>query len=546
MHWRRFSTGSPGWMGRFTGVILLCALLVVSCKATIAPRASSSDPDRIILGTTAKIRTLDPADSYEILSGNLLYNLGDRLYTTEPESSALVPQLATALPNISDDGLTYTIPLREGVRFHDGEAFDAAAMAFSLNRFIQNQGSPSSLLAKQVDEIEATGEFELTIRLKSPFAAFPSILAFPGLSAVSPAAYEIGEGKFKSTEFVGTGPYKLAAYDGGDRLTLEANPDYWGDAPQNKGIDLQIYASSATLFSAIKTGAVDVAYQNLDPNQVKALQAEAAQGALQVIENEGLGIHYLSVNVLSKPLDQPQVRQALAAVIDRSLLSDRVFQGQVEPLYSLVPRAVAGSKPVFEAMDGQADQAKALLAEAGYTEATPLTLDFWYRSNINSNVQAANTIKAIADQSLPGILTLNLQGVESATAYENLDKGAYPIFMLDWTPDYLDADSYLQPFMDCEAGSATEGCQSGESHYQGSFYYNERVNQLLDQQRKTSDPAARQTLLTELQDILAQDVPFIPLWENKDYLFAQSNIQGAALLPTSQVPFKALKKSAAE
>jgi len=525
--------------------MILCALLVVSCKATTTPQATG-DPDRIILGTTAKIRTLDPADSYEILSGNLLYNLGDRLYTTEPNNPELIPQLATALPTVSEDGLTYTIPLREGVTFHDGETFDAAAMAFSLNRFIENGGGPSTLLANQVESIEATGDYELTIQLQAPFAAFSSLLAFPGLSAVSPAAYEIGEGKFKSTEFVGTGPYRLTAYDGGDTLKLDANDAYWGDAPENQGIDLQIYASSATLFNAIKTGAVDVAYQNLDPNQVKSLQEAADEGDLQVVENEGLGIHYLSVNVESEQLAQPEVRQALAAVIDRQLLSDRVFQGQVEPLYSLVPGTVEGAQPVFEELDGNAEKAKELLAQAGYDEGNPLQLDFWYRSNINSNVQAANTIKAIADQSLPGILELNLEGVESATAYENLDKGAYPIFMLDWTPDYLDADSYLQPFMDCEEGSVETGCTAGESHYQGSFYYNEDVNQLLDEQRTTADAAARQVLLTELQETLVKDVPFIPLWSNKDYLFAQGYVEGAAVLPTSQVPFKTLKKTVAE
>lgn len=541
MHWRRFSTGSAGWMGRFVGVVILCAMLVVSCKATVTPQASG-DPDRIVMGTTAKIRTLDPADSYEILSGNLLYNLGDRLYTTEPDSPELIPQLATALPSISEDGLTYTIPLREGVSFHDGEAFNAEAMAFSLNRFMQNGGSPSSLLSNQVESIAASGDYELTIQLKAPFAAFPAILAFPGMSAVSPAAYEIGEGKFNSTDFIGTGPYKLAAYDGGDTLKLDANPDYWGDAPANQGIDLQIYASSATLFNAIQTGAVDLAYQNLDPNQVKSLQEASGRGDLQVVESEGLGIHYLSVNVESEPLDKPEVRRALAAVIDRQLLSDRVFQGQVEPLYSLVPATVEGSKPVFEGTDGDVDQAKAWLAQAGYDEANPLTLDFWYRSNINSNVQAANTIKAIADQALPGILLLNLQGVESATAYENLDKGAYPIFMLDWTPDYLDADSYLKPFMDCEEGSVEGGCTAGESSYQGSFYFNAEVNELLDQQRTVTDAAERDKILAALQDILATDVPFIPLWANKDYLFAQRYVEGAALLPTSQVPFRTLKK----
>ncbi len=541
-YWRRFSTGSSGWIGRFIGLTLLCAMLTVGCQAPNGggtAGSSGGDPNRITLGTTAKVRTLDPADSYEILSGNLLYNLGDRLYTTEPGSSELIPQLATAAPTISDDGLTYTIPLREGVVFHDGAAFDAKAMEFSLNRFLENGGDPASLLGNLVESVSATGEFELTITLQKPFAAFPSILAFPGLCAVSPQAYEIGTGKFKPQEFVGTGPYQLAQYNN-DTIKLNANPSYWGDAPANEGVDIQIFASSSNLFNAVKTGAVDAAYQSLDPNQVKTLQESAA---IQTVESEGLGIHYLSVNVLSEPLDQPEVRQALSTMIDRKLLSDRVFQGQVEPIYSLVPAGVEGAKAVFDKDNGDAAVAKALLEQAGFSESNPLQLDFWYRSNIASNVQAANTIKAIADQTLPGLVELNLQGVESATAYANLDKGAYPIFMLDWTPDYLDADSYLQPFMDCDEGSASEGCKAGESAYQGSFYYNDRVNELIDQQRTVTDPAERRTLLTELQDILGKDVPFIPLWASKEYLFVQGNVQGAAVLPTSQIPFKDMNKS---
>lgn len=533
--------GSSGWLGRFLGLTLLCAMLTVGCQAPNGGNnagSSSGDPNRITLGTTAKARTLDPADSYEILSGNLLYNLGDRLYTTDSGSPELIPQLATAAPTISDDGLTYTIPLREGVVFHDGAAFDAKAMEFSLNRFLQNGGDPASLLGNLVESVSATGEFELTITLQKPFAAFPSILAFPGLCAVSPQAYEIGTGKFKPQEFVGTGPYQLAQYTN-DTIKLNANPSYWGDAPANEGVDIQIFASSSNLFNAVKTGAVDAAYQSLDPNQVKTLQES---DAIQTVESEGLGIHYLSVNVLSEPLDKPEVRQALSTMIDRKLLSDRVFQGQVEPIYSLVPAGVEGAKAVFEKDNGDADAAKALLEKAGFSESNPLELDFWYRSNIASNVQAANTIKAIADQTLPGIVTLNLQGVESATAYANLDKGAYPIFMLDWTPDYLDADSYLQPFMDCDEGSASEGCKAGESAYQGSFYYNDRANELIDQQRTVTDAAERQTILTELQDILGKDVPFIPLWASKEYLFVQSNVQGAAVLPTSQIPFKDMNK----
>jgi peptide/nickel transport system substrate-binding protein len=528
---------------QFLGLFLSCWLLVVACQSSTpqsnAPSPSSgTETGRIVLGTTGKVRTLDPADAYEILSGNLLYNLGDRLYTNQPGTTTLEPQLATALPTVSEAGLVYTIPLRQGVKFHDGTAFNAEAMAFSLQRFLDNGGQPSFLLTNIVESVKATAENELTITLKSPFSAFPSLLAFTGLCALSPTAYGKDPKAFQPDRFVGTGPYQLTEL-GADSVRLTAFPDYWGEKPTNEGIDIQIFSSPANLFSAIETGTVDVAYQRLDPDQIRKLQQEADQGKLQAIAGSGNGIHYLSVNVLSKPLDQVEVRQALAALIDRKLLTERVFQGQTQPLYSLIPPSLAESIPVLEQTygDGNAEKALELLKKAGFSAENPLKLDFWYRSNLNTNVLASSTIKATVDERLQGVLSLNLQGVESATAYENLDKGAYPIFMLDWSPDFLDPDNYIEPFMACEKGSATQGCESGASHAQGSFYYSDRANQLITQQRKEQDPKAREKIFADLQKILAEDVPFIPLWSNKEFLFAQNTIQGAAIEPTQQVAF---------
>ncbi|HEY9824838.1 MAG TPA: ABC transporter substrate-binding protein, partial [Stenomitos sp.] len=193
---------------RVGSLFWLCVVLTTACGRSTPPPGGGTGSDRVVIGTTSKYRTLDPADAYEVFSGNLLYNLGDRLYDYETGTGKLKPKLATALPKVSGDGLTYTIELRKGVKFHDGTAFDAKAMAFSLQRFIENGGNPSGLLADPVKKIEATAPYELTITLKKPFVGFPNLLAFSGLVAVSPKAYKKGPGQFLPNEFVGTGPYK--------------------------------------------------------------------------------------------------------------------------------------------------------------------------------------------------------------------------------------------------------------------------------------------------------------------------------------------------
>ncbi|XGV95302.1 MAG: ABC transporter substrate-binding protein [Leptolyngbya sp. BL-A-14] len=523
----------------------LCCLLAVSCqRSTPDSQASGTSSGRITLGTTSTINTLDPADAYGTFPGSLLYNLSDRLYTYKLGTTALEPQLATALPTVSTNGLLYTVPLRKGVLFHDGTPFNAKAMAFSLQRFIQNGGSPSFLLSDLVDTIEPTAEYELAIKLKKPFAAFPSLLAFSGACAVSPKAYEIKPGAFKPEILIGTGPYKLVKF-GTDLIRLDAFDQYWGSKPANKGLDIQFFSSPANLYNAFRTGAVDVAYQSLAIDHIRNLQQGVATAGWQIIEKAGSGIDYLTLNLKSPPLDQLEVRQAIAAIIDRPLLQDRIFQGQIDPLYSLIPTTLDEQTPVFKASygDSNVSKATAFLTKAGYSTAKPLKVEFWYRSNLTNDQLAAITLKAAAKKRLGGLMQIDLKSIESTTAYKNLDKGVYPMFLLDWTPDFLDADNYIQPFLECAKGSVAEGCTDGSSFLQGSFYYSDRANQLIDQSRKAQNPETRKQLFIALQALLAQDVPFIPLWQNKDYLVAQKWIQGASLEVTQKVPFWTLRKT---
>lgn len=523
----------------------LCCLLVVSCQRSLPElRSPTTSSDRITVGTTSTINTLDPADAYGTFPSSLLYNLSDRLYTYKLGTTVLEPQLATALPIVSANGLTYTVPLRQGVVFHDGSPFDAKAMAFSLQRFIKNGGAPSFLLSDLVKIVAPTATYELTITLKKPFAAFPSLLAFSGACAVSPQAYEIKAGSFKPESLVGTGPYKVVKY-GTDLLRLDAFDQYWGQKPVNQGLDIQFFSSPANLYNAFRTGAVDVAYQSLALDQIRNLQQGAPSTGWQIIEQSGSGINYLTLNLKSPPLDRLEVRQAIAAILDRPLLQDRIFQGQIEPLYSLIPNTLAEQKPVFKEQYGDSDIAKAtaFLTKAGYSVTKPLMIEFWYRSNLINDQLAAITLRAAAKKRLGGLMQIDLKSIESTTAYKNLDKGVYPLFLLDWTPDFLDADNYIQPFMECAKGSATEGCTDGSSFLQGSFYYSDRANQLIDQSRKTQNPATRKQLFNALQDLLVQDVPFIPLWQSKDYLFTQKWIRGASLEVTQKVPFWTLRKA---
>ncbi len=550
MTWLSLSLRRWSGMKKFLTLFCICLLLVVSCARSTQTSNSASSigsssigDGRITIGTTAKPRTLDPADAYELSSLGLVFNMSDRLYNYEPGSTEIKPQLATALPKVSSDGLTYTIPIRKGVVFHDGTPFNAQAMEFSIQRFIENKGKPSFLLSDTISSVKATGDEELTIKIKKPFAAFPSLLAFSGVCAISPKAYEIGPGKFKPDIFVGTGPYKLAKY-GTDSLRFDVFDQYWGEKPANKGINLQIQTSPVNLYNAFQTGTVDVIYQSLQPDQIRKLQENAQKGELQAINAKSSVVSYMVLNRNQKPLDKLEVRSAIAFLINRPLIMERALYGQADPLYSMIPNTFNVSLPLFKDKygDGKFDQAKQLLTAAGFSKENPAKVQIWFPTSSPTRTLAAQTIKALADTKLDGILQFEVQNVEPATFFEKVPKGLYPAALLDWYPDFLDPDNYVQPFLGCQKGSVEKGCEEGGSQSQGSFYYSEAMNKLIDQQRQEQNPAARQKIFAEIQSQVVNDLPYIPLWQNKDFVFAQKGVNNVKLDPTQNLIYKNIKK----
>jgi peptide/nickel transport system substrate-binding protein len=524
----------------------LIGILLVGLLFACHPQIKSNQPrvpDRITIGTTSSIRTLDPADAYDLISGNILFNTTDRLYTYKSGTTELIPQLATDFPKISTDGLTYRIPIRTGVKFHDRTDFNASAMAFSLNRFMELGGAPSSLLTDVVDSIKASSPTELVIKLKQRSQFFPKLLAFTGTAAISPKAY--GK-KFKPDQIVGTGAYRVAEFVEGSILRLDAFQEYWGKKPENDGIDLQFLSSNANLLNSFKTGGVDVAWQTLSPTQIHNLEVNASKNGWTVASNQGSVILYMVLNVQQPPLDDVRVRQAIAAAINRPLLTERVFQNQRIPIYSLVPKTLSDYKPVFQTLygdGGNGELARKLLTAAGYSDANPAQVTFWYAPKYAGNGDLVlSTIKAAIARDVGKILQIKLEKVDTTTAYAYLDQGVYPTFFLDWVPDIFDPDNFLQPFLTCDRGNA-KGCIKGRSQYQGAFYFNPDMNQLMAQERIEQDLTKRSLLFTKIQEILARDVPFIPLWQNKEYAFARSGIKGVKVEPTQQLAYSTISRS---
>ena len=515
---------------RQTWLLLLAGFLGLSAVAC----APSRSPDHLVVGTKGAITSLDPAKAYQTRALQLIRALGEPLYALS-ETGELVPRLAAAPPQVSADGLRVNLLLRDGVRFHDGSLFDAEAMAFSLKRFRDGGGNLSSLL-NDVASIRVVGPLELELGLRSPYAPFRNLLSFAGLTPVPASAYEpcptgaaSDENKkdelcLPADSFVGTGPYRLSSRRAdGTQHRLERFDGYWGEPARSARLDLVSLENSTALFGALKTGEVDVLLSSsLEAEHQLELEKGATAGRFATASSPPQTIEVLALATNRPPLDQVVVRQALAHALPRSLLSERASQGLNTPLRSLIPDFFPAAQAAWPELD--IDQARQLLTTAGYCQGNPLEFDFTYRSNVPTDGLLALTWQEFLAKHLGDCLIMQIDGLESTTVYDQLDKGAFSMVMYDWSPDFLDPENYLKPMIGCDEHKGSV-CTKGDAVYGGVFWFDDEAALLLKKQQD-QPPDQRNDTLMALQERIASGVPYIPIWQVRSRAWSHSSVTG--------------------
>ncbi len=480
--------------------LLLALPLLAGCQPT---RSSQS----LIVATKSRIDSLDPVQASRIGVMQVLSGLGDPLYAID-SNGRLVPRLATALPLLSGDGLRARIPLRRGVLFHDGTRFDAAAMAFSLRRFMAI-GTLGYQLSERVQSVRVTAPHEIELVLKRPFSPLPRLLSAIFLTPVSPTAYRRHRDKPLNDRFVGTGPYALAFFSG-QQQRLKPWPRYWGRRPANEGIDLVTLSNSTALFGALRSGEVDLLLNSgLEMDHQQALHQDAAAGRLREAIGPSQEIALVSLLSDQPPLNRPGLRQAVARSLDRDTIARRVTLRLHSPQRQLIPPALPGSDPTaWPAYDPAG--ARALYRQAGYCRGRVLTLPLTYRSDIPTDRLFALTWQAQLRRDLGDCVTLEVSGMESTTAYSQLDKGALTMLFYDWIGDYPDAENFLLPLLSC---SKAEGdrCLKGNSVLGGSFWTAPGLEAELQRSSQLEGPE-RVALLVAIQRRVAAASPYLPVW----------------------------------
>ncbi len=496
-------------------------------QTTTTPTQTSTAQfkDTIVIGVTDKVTDLDPANAYDFYTWEVLTNVMSGLVKYKPGTSQIVPDLATNW-TVSDDGKVWTFKLRTDAKFADGTPCTAHDVVRSIKRVMTIKGDPSWLVTSFVEDVKALDDYTVQFTLKQPVSYFLALLATPPYFPVSP---KYPDDKIVSdATWGGCGPYMIEKWERDVQLVLKANPYYYGEKPKTETVVVKFYQDANSLELALRNHEIDIAWRTLNPEQIKSFEKDSN---FKVITVPGSYIRYLVLNTQMEPTNNKLVRQALAAALDRQDIADSVFLGMVDPLYSMVPVGLWSHIDVFKEKYGDANvkMAKQLLAKAGYDENNKLHIELWYTPTHYGDTEA-DLAQVIKDQwESTGVITVDIKSAEWAQYTSQLRNGTMMVSLLGWYPDYIDPDDYLTPFLHSEANGWT-----------GTGYSNPTVDKLLDKAATLTDQQQRAQLYEQVQQILADDAPFIPLIQGKLFIVTTPNVGGITLGPTMLLPYSLL------
>jgi peptide/nickel transport system substrate-binding protein len=478
------------------------------------------------LGTTESITAMDPAGSYDFGSWNMQYSIFQQLMSVPAGESEPVGDAAESCDY--DDPTTVTCTLRDGLTFSNGNELTSSDVKFSLERNI-NIADPNGsgvLLAQlagedgkaRADAIETPDDTTVTFNLNSPDTTFVKLLSTATTSIVDEETFP-GDELLGDDEVVGSGPFKLSQYKEGEQVVLEANESYDGDkSAQAPQVFVQFFKDTGPLKEAISSGQVDVAWRTLSPTDLNDLEGS---DDVEVIEGEGSEFRYWVFQLGNEEVQDVAVRQAVAQIIDRETIAEDAYDGTVTPAYSIVPPGFGGQKDSFQEKYGEPDvgKAKQILDEAGVETPVELTLGYTPTHYGPNLVDEATELSNQLSES--GLFETSIEQAEWEQYQTLYKKNAYDLFALGWYPDILDADNYLTPFL-------------RDGGFYSNNYSSDEVNELLDQELAETETSARDELISQLQDIVAEDVPLVPSWFGKNVAVAtpQMNGVGETLDPT--------------
>lgn len=516
----------------------LLALLVMLVLSTVLAACSSdggdsgdsgdkSDPKILVFGRGGDSVSLDPAAVTDGESFKVTQNLFETLVNFGAQDTTINPGLAKEW-EASEDGLTYTFQLEEGVKFHDGTDFNAEAVVANFDRWANGSGEDfyyySSMFGGYkedeghvIESVTADGDYTVVFKLKRPQAPFLKNLAMSPFGIASPAAIEKSGDKFGDNP-VGTGPFKFVEWKRNDSITIEKNEDYWvKDLPKLDRVVFRAIPDNSARLNALNAGEIDLA-DGVNPADGASVEGNAD---LQLFERPSMNVGYLGLTTTRPPFDKVEVRQAINHAIDKQAIVDAFFEGRAEVAKNPMPPVIGGYNDDIAGYDYDPAKAKELLAAAGLPDG--FDMELWAMPVPRPYMPDGQKVAEVIQKNLSEVgINAEIVSFEWATYLEKARNGEADAFMLGWTGDNGDADNFLYVLLDQD--------NIGSNNY--TYYSNDELHDILIEAQSEVDEDKRNELYAQAQEIIFADAPWVPLAHSTPLLAGKADLVNFLPHPT--------------
>ncbi|WP_264289391.1 glutathione ABC transporter substrate-binding protein GsiB [Duffyella gerundensis] len=497
-------------------------LLTAGLLGSIAAVPAWAAKDAVI-AVASNFTTLDPYNANDTLSQAVAKSFYQGLFSFD-KSMKLTNVLAESY-QASDDGLTYTIKLRSGVKFQDGTDFNAEAVKVNLDRASNPDNHLKRYnLFKYVATTEVVDPTTVKITLKQPFSAFINNLAHPAAVMISPTALK-KYGKDIGFHPVGTGPYKFVTWNQTDFVKVEKWEGYWKSGyPKLDSITWRPVVDNNTRAAMLQTGEANFAFP-IPFEQAKVLEKNSK---LNVVTSPSIMQRYISLNVTQKPFDNAKVREAINYAINRQALVKVAFAGYATPATGIVPPSIDFAQ-TYPPIAYNPAKARELLKEAGYPNGFEATL--WSSHNHSTAQKVLQfTQQQLAQVGIKLKVTAMDAGQRAAEVESKAQKeSGVRMFYTGWSASTGEADWALTPLFATASWPPTI--------FNTAFYSNEQVDKDLADALKTTDRERKASLYKDAQDRIWKDQPWVPLVVEKLVSANTKNLTGFDVMPDTSFSF---------
>jgi peptide/nickel transport system substrate-binding protein len=492
--------------------LLLAAFILLAAMSC----AKKPDPNTLVMIIESSPTNLDPRVGIDAQSQRIGELIFDSLVRKD-EHFELKPWLAESwdIP----DPQTYVFHLHKGVRFHNGQPLTSRDVKWTLDSLLTGKIRSSKVAAySKIDHVDAPDDYTVVFHLKEPMA---SLLWNLSDGAIGIVPY--GSGEDFNNNPIGSGPFRFVSARQDKEVIVERNANYWEMPAKLQRVEFRVIPDATTRALELRKHSADIAINSLTADTVLVLRNDPG---LAVLQSPGTIYAYIALNLRDPILKDVRVRHAIAHAVDVQRIIDYLLRNQAQPAYSILP-------PEHWAYDGDVARypydprkARQILDDAGYPAKDGVRFHIVMKSSTD---ESTRLMAAVLQQQLHEVgIALDIRTFEFATFFSDITKGAYQMYSMRWIGGNQDPDIFEYVF---------DSASFPPKRANRTFYTNPRVDLLIREGRSTLDQQKRKIIYDEIQEIIAEDLPYINLWYLDNVLVHTSRVRGIELNPAGNYEF---------